>query len=597
MKKEKIKNIIITIVLILLFFCIIEYFLRINALEISNLPKLLITPSSILFILLYITIFLFIIYLLPKRLALDFSVIIHTIYIILFIINYLVLNIKKVPLSISLLVFYQEAVDYISFIKKEINILFILIVLVLIILEVVNTKKIASLKQNQKKIHKKGVIAYLIIILLLLISSELSLNLKLYKNSSFKAKFYHDYHITTSVNGLIALGLTEYINRDIYLTIKSSFDSNREENQDNIKELQEKYHITLEKNEYTGIFKNKNLIMIMLESVDNYVMNEETTPTLAKLRKEGFDFTSRYSYMPLGGSTIHTEYTSMTGIYYDSAYLRQMLKKDYSNSLPSMFHKNHYVTQSMHENTGSYYNRNTLHKNYHFGNSYFLQDISKNVTPYTDAQIVDNDEFYHKIIPQGEDKFMSYIITISAHGPYNQSNSECKGIEYDTECFKMLAKRTDVFVDHLIKRLEEDDLMKDTVLVLYTDHQAYAYDYSEDYLKSLKSIDKKHQMNSIPFIIYAENIEHKTFDDILVNDVDILPTILNLFGIEYDPNYYIGVDIFSKNHKNLLMFNDYTWYDGKQYSLNINSKDYQKYKENDIYITYKMKLNNLYIQK
>lgn len=582
--------------IVFLFFIIIEINLRQIALSLNSSPIGLFSISFMMFTIFYILLFLFILYFLSKKESLYFAGLIETIYLIIFVTNYFLLNIKKVPLSLSLMPYVEEAVDYSNFIIKEINLYFIMMIGLLILFEIVSLKLLSKIKEKKKRNQKKAFVIGIMILSILLIASELSLNLKIYKKSPFNGNYYHNNHIVMP-NSLLTLGLTEYMVRDVVLTAKSFFYSDSENIKETIKEQQEMYHIDKEENDYTGIFKDKNLIMIMLESMDNYIINEENTPTLVKLRKEGLDFTERYSYLPVGGSTIRAEYSSMTGLYFKEDYLNSILKKDYDQSLPNMFRKNGYTTQSMHENVGSYYNRNILHKNYHFDNSYFLMDISDDVIPYTDAQMVDNDEFYHKIVPKNTKKFMSYIVTISAHGPYNEANEECKGIGNDTECFKKLAKRTDVFLDHLLKRLKEDQLLDDTVILLYTDHQSYAYDYEESYLKKLKTIDNKHHIKSIPFIIYQKNIEPKTFDNILVNDIDILPTILNLFDIDYNPNEYLGVDIFSKDHRNLLMFNDLTWYDGKNYSLNLSNKEYQKYKDNDSYLLYKFRLNDMILKE
>ena len=221
-------------------------------------------------------------------------------------------------------------------------------------------------------------------------------------------------------------------------------------------------------------------------------------------------------------------------------------------------------------------------------------DISNNVIPYTDSQMVDNDNFYNKLIPKDHSKFMSYVITISAHGPYDKTNEECNTTNSEYECFSMLAKRTDIFIEHLINRLKEDNLLDDTVIMLYTDHYSFLYNYEKEYLDSIERISEKKALYSLPFIIYNSSITPHYYDNILVNDIDILPTTLNLFGIDYDSNNYIGRDIFSKSHRNLIMFDDYSWYDGKIYSTEVNNRDHD-YEENEEYSKTIHKLNDYYL--
>ena len=118
-------------------------------------------------------------------------------------------------------------------------------------------------------------------------------------------------------------------------------------------------------------------------------------------------------------------------------------------------------------------------------------------------------------------------------------------------------------------------MLDDTVIILYSDHAAYSYNYSESDLKNTyKKINGTYDIKNLPFIIYNSEISVQDFDDIIVNDVDFAPTILNLFGIDYDSRYYVGSDIFSKEHKNVAMFNDYTWYDGNVHSGNAEHNQY-----------------------
>lgn len=234
-----------------------------------------------------------------------------------------------------------------------------------------------------------------------------------------------------------------------------------------------------------------------------------------------------------------------------------------------------------------------------FNNSYFLYDMLNPYEYYVDAQMATNDQVYDWIVPKNIDNpFMTFIITIAAHGPYT-NNSICDEDEQarknEISCFRYLAKRTDDLLSALLKRLEEDKILDDTVIVMYTDHQAYLYDYTESDLKKFNKVDENYNIKQLPFVIYSTDIKAKKIDT-LVNDVDIVPTIFNLFGISYNSRNYVGTDLFSSNHEDLIMFYGGSWYDGKNYSLdeNLDTKnDYFKVtsqKVND-----KMLLNNMII--
>ena len=285
----------------------------------------------------------------------------------------------------------------------------------------------------------------LIFLLSIYLAGRESLYVNVSKTNYNNPIHYYKYH-SVYTNALVALGLYEYTYRDIYFTLFKYLKDNENEEE---KKLSKKYERTYEENEYTGIFKDKNLIMILLESMDERILREEITPTIVRLRKESLDFQKRYSYVPTGGCTLCTEFTMVTGLYYNRYLKKEILNSTYNDSISGVFYKNGYLTSSMHENTGSYFDRAILHKNYQFENSYFLMDMSEDVIPYMDTQMVDKDEYYYKIIPHDTDKFMSLITTISAHGPYDGMNEHCQKDQSPLECFTMLAKRTDDFVDHL----------------------------------------------------------------------------------------------------------------------------------------------------
>ena len=593
-KNKKILDLFIFLTSGILFFYILDIYIRIIAINISGFYSL-IHLSPFLFTLLYLVIYLFIIYFLPRKIETILSIIILIINLLLFIIHYFLLEIKGEAFSIYELHNTNEGMQFLNFLVKKTNILFILIILLLITLAIIHIVFLNKVKKN-KTLKLK--IKYIIILLFFSIGSYFcAVKSLLYIDHSWEEisspRYYYTYFINPK-KSLSVLGLYEYTMRDIHFYIKNrttTYGSKAE-----IETTFAKYKSNYEKNEYTGIFKDKNLIMIMLESIDYVTIDEKAMPKMYKMMKEGWSFPNRYSALSTGGSTIATEYASMSGLYYDSVYYNNINHNNYPYSLPNLFNNNGYKISSVHENNGRYYNRDSLHKLLGFNNSYFLYDILDNPLIYNDAQIIDNDEIYNKIVSNNE-KFMSFIITINAHGPYDTTNTYCEVLgntHTEIECFNHLAKQTDDMLAHLLQKLEKDNILDDTVIVLYTDHQAYSYNYSTDYLNSLTKIDDNHNIKAIPFVIYNSDIKHKEFNDILVNDIDIVPTIFNLFDIKYDPNIYLGRDLFSNNHKNVSIFLDYTWFDGTTYSGNQNI-DYNsnEFKENTIYTKDILELNKM----
>ena len=579
--KNKTNNIIKNIIFVFSFFFIFfiyDLLLRLSICNINtshNVFNFLSFGFDLFFILIFFIVLNLINQFVSKRIAKLYLLLLYIGFFIVFIINYFILKIKQVPLSLSLLFFKDEGLSFVNFIFDEINISLLLFLIIIIFILIFSFKLFNSYSDSYKLYKGKSIIFYSILILFtIIIYVSIRFNLSEQSTLYSSSRRYYD-TVNDSIDSYVVLGLYEFINRDLVLYYSEKYNNNDNKyNKNAIKEITN-YLSNLDRNDedndMTGIFKDKNLVMIMLESMDNFVINDRVSPNLFSIRNNGWNFSNRFNYLSAGGSTISTEFSTMSGMFILSSY---MYKDYYPQSIPAVFNKNGYKTNFMHQNTGDFYKRNILYKNEYFQNSYFLLDIDSNIDFNNDLVMVDNDKYYDYIIPKDGNKFMSFIITYSAHAPYSQPGyEECIGLN-KTECFETLASMTDNFVGRLIERLDEDNLLDNTVLVFFTDHQAYAFDYPKNYLDSLEKIDDEKNIKRIPFMIYSTDIHHEDYN-MLVNDIDFPPTIFNLFGIDYDPNYYLGTDIFSKNHKNLVMFNNFLWYDGKSYGSSLSYDNYE----------------------
>ena len=111
---------------------------------------------------------------------------------------------------------------------------------------------------------------------------------------------------------------------------------------------------------YTGIFKNKNLIFVMMESMDDWMVNEEVTPTMHEMMNHGFNFTNHYSPGYVTGETANTEFVANTGMYPSINKLSPnyaYIDNDYPYSIANLFKKEGYITNSFHRSSGFIYNR------------------------------------------------------------------------------------------------------------------------------------------------------------------------------------------------------------------------------------------------
>ena len=527
-------------------------------------------PNIMTFAYVFLTYSLIII--LPKILSKIFIILFYIFNLVLFVTHFMMLNIKEEALTMYDLGNASEGFEFLNFLIEEMSFSFIFIIVLSLVLFILIF--ILINKTRVKKFESKR-FKYLLIVLLIFFGiKQIALfTVKSYsKNDWFKIsypKYYYDNFINSKRSMNVA-GLYEYNAREIFLHIR-----NRNVtigSVDTINKILKSRDVSTEDNEYTGIFKDKNLIMIMLESVDNIMDNKEVMPTMTYMKNHGLIFSKRYGQRSSSGSTIATEFTSLSGLYFLGKNY-SIYNNHYNESIPNVFESLGYQTNSIHENKGIYYNRIYLHKSLGFDNSYFLLDHDKSIPRFDDEQLITNDEVYKQIVNKGDkDKFFSFIITIATHGPY-ENNYNCsieETVKDEYDCVKHLANNTDNFLKLLLDRLKEDDLLNDTVIVLFSDHYAYSYNYSEKEYDLYDQVDENHIIQNLPFIIYSTDVKHKSFDDILVDDLDIVPTIYNLFGIDYDPYKFVGTDVFSPYHDNIVVFTDYSWYDGNVYSFDNN---------------------------
>lgn len=345
-------------------------------------------------------------------------------------------------------------------------------------------------------------------------------------------------------------------------------------------------------NEYTGIFKNKNLIFVMMESMDDWLVNENVTPTMYKMMQHGFNFNNHYSPAYVTGETANTEFIANTGMYPSIDRLSPnyaYVNNNYPYSIASLFKNEGYTVNSFHRSNGFLYNRSIMHislgyEKYH---SYVDMGISDDNLDL-DSYIIKNG--YNKII--SNNKFMSFIITYSPHSPYTYNKIECqtnlsdiKTIypELDNEellCAYSAARETDNMFKLLLEKLKNDNLLDDTIIVAFTDHPN----------KLVIRDDETEKLNKTIFYIYDHEMNSNQIDTI-TSSINILPTVINLFGIKN--NYlYSGYDALDTN-EGYVIFKDYTYFDGKEvktvtkeykdkleYSSDILSSDY--YKDNTV---------------
>ena len=176
-------------------------------------------------------------------------------------------------------------------------------------------------------------------------------------------------------------------------------------------------------------------------------------------------------------------------------------------------------------------------------------------------------EKYLEKLDDIDGKFMSYITTVTTHQPYaSQSEYGDKYLDkfedtsYSIELKRYLSKMTELdnALGVLIDGLQERNLLDDTIIVLFGDH--YPYGINLNILNEILDRDLNNYENEkVPLVIYDSSLKETITMDEYTSYINILPTMANLFDLDYDPRYYMGDDLFSEDYQSLVVFYDYSW--------------------------------------
>ena len=310
------------------------------------------------------------------------------------------------------------------------------------------------------------------------------------------------------------------------------------------------------KNNYTGLLKDYNLITICAESFCPWFISEELTPTLYKLSHTGILFENYYGTFQ--SVTTNGEYTMCMGLYPDMSRTKtdssfnvagtNYLPFCLGNALKGMG----YQAWGYHDYIGYFYNRNITHAN--MGYTFKAADSGlamKIDWPSSDLEMMEAsiDDY----INSGE-PFHAYYMTFSGHYQYNWDNAmsaknrdAVKDLPYSEPVKAYIACNLELeyALEYLMQRLEQAGVADKTCIVLTNDH--YPYGLTEDEYNELagQTLDTTFEKYRNSFICYVPGLSENIVVDEYCSTADILPTLLNLFGVDYDSRLLAGTDVLS----------------------------------------------------
>lgn len=324
------------------------------------------------------------------------------------------------------------------------------------------------------------------------------------------------------------------------------------------------------KNEYTGLFQGKNLVLITAEAFSPWFISRELTPTLYKLTHEGF-VCENYYQPGWGQSTTGGEYAVMTGLlptwvgsnvsFYASA------NDDMPFALGNQLRALGYRTGAYHDNIYNYYNRDKTHPNL----GYDYQGVGSGLTvtedgswPYSDLEMVQNTigDYIDGYVSDGT-PFHVYYMTVSGHGSYgwghamaakNRAKAQAAYPNASTQVQAYVAANLELenALTYLLEQLEAAGIAEDTVICMSADHYPYLLAEPEtDYYNELRGVvdserDTDRYRNAL--VLWCGGMENAVTVTEPCSAVDIVPTLSNLFGLEYDSRLLSGRDVLDEDY-------------------------------------------------
>jgi phosphoglycerol transferase MdoB-like AlkP superfamily enzyme len=461
---------------------------------------------------------------------------------------------------LSILVIFKK--DKLVYVKQTPKVRLIFAILIVVVHTISLSTLVLPMMQNKTQI-KSNIKLYYEPTLIELGMKEFGTNRFFFRDIVYMFKPHNNTNeiIIEEKEEVVETDYTRYIDDSNWISLKEK------ETNSSIKKADEFFlnqNIT-DKNDYTGIFKDKNLILIMVEAFDDIAIKENVTPTLWKMKTEGLFFNNYYA-PKYSCTTGESEYIGLTSIIPAATVCTPNAYRNnvYSETMFNLFNRSGYYSSSYHNWNDQFYNRSKLHIN--MGSKQYLDVDGLKINIIGGWQ--SDHEMMEKALPYfvNQEKFFSFIITSSTHFPYDVDSTltrrnwdKVKDLPYPTHIKRYLAKAVelDKAMEYLLKELENKGILDDTVIVMFGDHHPLKTSYAMINEASSYNRTEDFNIDKLPFIIYNAATEPQVIST-TASTFDIVPTVANLFDLDYDPRLYVGKDILSDDEK-IVIFSNGSW--------------------------------------
>ncbi len=347
-------------------------------------------------------------------------------------------------------------------------------------------------------------------------------------------------------------------------------------------------------NDMTGLFEGKNVVYVLMESMDDWLITSDGTPTIYRLMNEGIQFTNFFTPGYGSARTLNTEFCMNTGIYLptNGEFIFNYTDNSFEQAIAAQFSGANYTGYVFHYNSPEYYRRGIMEPMVGYEAYLSYEDYNETEDDlFNDCFLFDNEKIKSIFFRDGM-KFNT-IITRAAHLGYTYDEvlseyalkqyPDWKGT-YPTEeedVARLKARLVDDMFTRLLAELDAAGELENTVIIGVTDHYTYGCrDIPALYHRSGVDPDHKLLLERTPCFIWSYDGPKMKVDKTL-HTADLVPTILNLFAIE-SPYEYLGQDAFDSNYEGYALFPNGSWIsdgvvcvvdtDGK-YDILYNEKD------------------------
>ena len=398
-------------ILMFLPFFVMDLSLRIMGHKIEFYPAYYLQPN--LFTIIWVALFIAVTKYLKGIFGKIFYWLIFIISFIMFLTNAIYYPLTSFYFNFSLLELASEGSSYIGDTIKHTPVYVYIIALIVVVLAVAAT---INMKKSEKFQGRKLLISFIVFICLhLLIPVTMGSGNKNLRWNSFKKarNVYNEF--SDSNKSMKVSGLYEYTVRNFYITFLKPKEKISDSDKKFLKNIYEAKD-DKKPNDYTGLFKGKNVIFLQLEGMDEWLLTKKNTPNLYKLKNESVDFTNHFSIYTGGGSTFNSEFAVNTGFTTPISYNENVYtfnKNTFNNTIAKLFKNQGYAVNAFHMNSSEFYSRGINYRSWGYDNYYGLKDIldskdKEDLSYELDRKLIENKTFYNKMFKQN-DKFVDYI--------------------------------------------------------------------------------------------------------------------------------------------------------------------------------------------